>query len=177
MRGVVLGEELGLAVVRHGDRADLHLDRAREVVAVDRGQRGAGHARCDALHVEQHLPRLVDGDGNGELVLEVHARSFAGSEVRCSRSSGVSMSMSLPRSSQATSMTSSGWVSIQPRAPMSPTALAITSGHTDASRRTGLRRRPPYDAETAAMPSRCVSTSRRTSAGETCGWSTSMTTA
>src|SRR3954454_15531179 len=173
MGGVVLGQELGLAVVRHRDRAHLHLHRPGELVTVDRRQRGTGHARSDPLHVEQHLPRLVDGHGDGELVLEVHARSFAGSEVRRSRSSGVSMSMSLPRSSQATSRTSSVWVSSHPRAPASAVALAITAGHTDASRRTGLRRLPSYDADTAATLSLRASMSRRTIAGETCGWSTS----
>src|SRR3954454_5899496 len=166
MGGVVLGQELGLAVVRHRDRADLHLDRASELVAADRRQRGTGHARSDPLHVEQHLPRLVDGHGNGELVLEVHERSFAGSEVRRSRSSGVSMSMSLPRSSQATSRTSSGWVSSHLRAPASRVALPLAAGPPDASSGTGLRRLPSYDADTAPTLSLRASTSRRTIAGD-----------
>ena len=58
--GVVLLDERRLALVLGGDRADLHLDDAAVLVAVDLLQLGARHAGRDALHVGEQLPGLVD---------------------------------------------------------------------------------------------------------------------
>jgi hypothetical protein len=69
---LVLLDERGLALVGQVDRAELDLDPAGEVVAVDRVECGTGHARRDPLDVEEHPPGLVDGHGHGERVLQLH---------------------------------------------------------------------------------------------------------
>src|SRR4029077_13193631 len=33
---------------------------------------GAGHARCDPFHVEQHVPGAIRRDGDGEGVVHLH---------------------------------------------------------------------------------------------------------
>ncbi len=60
------------ALVGHRDRADLDLDRAGELVAVDRQQGGAGQARRDALDVGEYLPGLGGRDRDPEFVVQLH---------------------------------------------------------------------------------------------------------
>src|SRR5205085_7601821 len=101
------------------------------------GEGGGGHGGCGRFDGERDLPGLVDGGRYGEVVLELHQGPSVASSR--SRSSGVSMSVSLPRSSQATCRTSSACARSQSRAPTSPCADSHTSGQVVASRMTGLR--------------------------------------
>ena len=59
--------DLGHALVLRGDRADLDLHGAAVLVALDLGELRAGQARGDALEIEEHLPRLLDGHLDPEL--------------------------------------------------------------------------------------------------------------
>ena len=72
VRGLVLLDEGGLALVGEVDRPELDLHPAGEVVPVDGVERGARHARGDPLDVEEHPPGLVDGHGHSERVLQLH---------------------------------------------------------------------------------------------------------
>jgi hypothetical protein len=69
---LVLLDERGLARVGEVDRSELDLDPAGEGVTFDGVQRGARHARRDALDVEQHSPGVVHGHRHGEGVLQLH---------------------------------------------------------------------------------------------------------
>ena len=69
--GVALGELRGTAVgQRH--RADLDLYSPGDHLAVELVHGGAGHARRDLLHVEQHVPGPFGRDGDGEGVVHLH---------------------------------------------------------------------------------------------------------
>ena len=89
-------QELGLALVLRGDRADLHLHDAAVLVALDLLELRAGQARGDPLDVGEHGPGPLDGQRHAEVVGQLHR----------SRSSTVSMSSLRP--SHGTACTSSG---------------------------------------------------------------------
>ena len=61
VRRLVLLDERGLALVLRGDGADLDLDDAAVLVALDLLQLGARQAGRDALDVGEHRPRPLDG--------------------------------------------------------------------------------------------------------------------
>src|SRR5205085_12485875 len=103
--GLVALEERRLALVLRRDRADLDLDDAAVLVALDLLELGARHARSDALHVGEHLPGVRRWQRHPELVGQLHV----------SRSSTVSTSAGSPR--QATSPTRSGLACMTTRAP------------------------------------------------------------
>ena len=73
--GLVLVGELGGALVGQRERAELDLDLALDLVALDRGDAGAGHARGDPLNVKQHIPGLLGRDGDGERVIELNGHA------------------------------------------------------------------------------------------------------
>ena len=82
-RGVDLLER-SLALVQQGDRAELHLHRAGELVALGAGQRRARHAGRDLLRVDHRRPGHVDRDRDGEVVLHLHVGIPPGrGGVRC----------------------------------------------------------------------------------------------
>jgi len=62
---VALGE-VRLSGIDHGDGADLYLDLAGDVISVDRVEGGAWHAGRHPLDVEQHIPRPINWNRNGE---------------------------------------------------------------------------------------------------------------
>src|SRR5687767_3439445 len=76
--GVVLLDEGRLSFVLGGDGADLHLDDAAVLVAVDLLKLGTGHAGGDPLDVRQQPPGLVDRDGHHEFVAQLHAATLSG---------------------------------------------------------------------------------------------------
>src|SRR6185369_11491008 len=71
------------------DRAHLDLHLALVRVALDTGEPGARHARCDALQVGEHLPGALDRGVHGELVRDLHGVSWWTAPATTSRSSGV----------------------------------------------------------------------------------------
>src|SRR5205807_6370670 len=73
---------LPISLVRQVDRAELDLHRSGEVVTVDGLDHRPGHARTDALDVEQDAPGLVDADRNGEGVFELHGFVLRSEERR-----------------------------------------------------------------------------------------------
>ena len=72
LRGRILLLERRFALVGHGDRADLHLHRAGELVTVDGQQLRAGNAGRDPLDVGEHLPRLGRRNRDSEFVVQLH---------------------------------------------------------------------------------------------------------
>jgi hypothetical protein len=79
VRGLVLVDDVGLALVGEANRPELDLDLGRtgEVVTVDRLDCGPRHAGTDELDVQQDLPGLVDGDRHGERVRKIQLRLLA----------------------------------------------------------------------------------------------------
>ena len=73
MRVAVQFDEAHLAAELAGDRPDLDLDLAEVVVALVAGQLRARHQRDHLLQVAQHVPGLLDGRADGELVGDLHA--------------------------------------------------------------------------------------------------------
>ena len=71
--GLVTLDERALALVGHRDRAELHLHRAGEVVAVARVEGGTREARRDLLRVVQGVEHGVDVHRDGEFVLQLHS--------------------------------------------------------------------------------------------------------
>ena len=129
-------DERGRALVLGGDRADLDLDDAAVLVALDLLELGAGHARGDALDVGEHLPGPLDGHPHPELVGQLHG--ITSGRLQVARSSTVSMSAARP--GHGTSATRSGRRRITTRAPRRPSAAAAARPCDD--RRTGLPRSP-----------------------------------
>ena len=69
----VLFDETHLTAELAGDGADLDLDLAEVVVALVAGQLRPRHQWDHLLQVAQHVPRLLDGGADGELVGDLHA--------------------------------------------------------------------------------------------------------
>ena len=136
VRVVVALDEPGRALVLGGDRADLDLDDAPVLVALDLLELGARHARGDELDVGEHRPRPLDGHA------PPGSRSSAPwdppGSVQVARSSTVSMSAARP--GHGTSTTRSGRRRITTRAPSSP--ADGSSGQAIDDSRTGLPRSP-----------------------------------
>ena len=70
--GLIGLEDAGRTLVLRGDRAHLDLHDAAELLALDLLELGAGHARSNALDVEQHAPRLLNRNVDAELILDLH---------------------------------------------------------------------------------------------------------
>jgi len=74
--GIALGELRGPAIgQRH--RADFDLYPPGDHLAVEVLDAGAGHARRDPLHVEQHIPGPVGRDGDGEGMVHLHGHGVS----------------------------------------------------------------------------------------------------
>ncbi len=72
VRALVRLDDARRTLVLRSDRPHLDLDDAAVLVALDLLELRTGHARRDALDVEQHLPRLVDRYVDAELILDLH---------------------------------------------------------------------------------------------------------
>ncbi len=72
----------GRTLVLRGDGADLHLHDPAVLVTLDLLELRARHARGDALHVEQDVPRLLDRDVDVEGVSDLHRHPLHGLLVR-----------------------------------------------------------------------------------------------
>ncbi|MFO1061590.1 MAG: hypothetical protein U1E53_32045 [Dongiaceae bacterium] len=85
--GGVDSGDLGAAL--HGEQHGTEAHRDLALVAVLAGdllEPGAGQAGCDARHVEQHGPGLVDRQRNGEAVVDLHGGSRGTGGEGCLRS-------------------------------------------------------------------------------------------
>src|SRR5437867_2552222 len=71
----VSADGCGLALLRQADPPKVHLDRAGEVVTFGGVGGRTGHARGDAVDVQEGAARGVDGRRNCEGVLELHVTS------------------------------------------------------------------------------------------------------
>ena len=125
----------GRRPVLRGDRADLHLHDAAVLVPVDLLELRAGHARRDALEVEEQRPGVVQLGGDLEVVLELHGVLPS----TAWRSSSVSTSLGSPVPVQSTSTT--GCRPMSARAPTSPCSVRASSQRARSSS-TGLPRVP-----------------------------------